>query len=108
MTRYRLRLFGWIALEGAGGCCRAVARRATQKRRLALLALLAAAPERALTRDRLIGYLWPDSDTEQARHLLSVSVYELRKALGDAIEARGNMLEAVTAWRRLATLDPFS
>src|SRR5687768_13819585 len=58
--------------------------RAVQPRRLALLALLALSPRKALSRDRLLAYLWPESDTEQGRHLLSVAVYELRKVLGDA------------------------
>jgi DNA-binding SARP family transcriptional activator/TolB-like protein/Tfp pilus assembly protein PilF len=57
--------------------------RAVQPRRLALLALLALSPRKALSRDKLLAYLWPESDTEQGRHLLSVAVYELRKALGE-------------------------
>jgi TolB-like protein/DNA-binding SARP family transcriptional activator len=87
MSGYRLRLFGGIVLEGPTG---AVTGRAAQKQRLGLLALLAAAPGRTLTRDRLMGSLWPERETEQARHLLSVAVYELRKALGDVIETRGD------------------
>src|SRR5688500_14941542 len=57
--------------------------RAVQPRRLALLALLALSPRKCLSRDKLLAYLWPESDTEQGRHLLSVAVYELRKAIGD-------------------------
>jgi TolB-like protein/Tfp pilus assembly protein PilF len=83
-----LRLLGGLSLENETG---ALAGRAVQKRRLALLSLLAMAPSRALTRDKLIGRLWPESDTEQARHLLSVALYELRKALGDeAVISRGD------------------
>src|SRR5688572_2660772 len=59
--------------------------RAVQPRRLALLALLALAPRRAVSRDKLLAFLWPESDTEQGRHLLSVAVYELRKAIGDTV-----------------------
>jgi DNA-binding SARP family transcriptional activator/TolB-like protein len=59
--------------------------RAVQPRRLALLALLALSPRKALSRDKLLAYLWPESDTEQGRHLLSVAVYELRKALGEGL-----------------------
>lgn len=79
---FTLRLLGGLSLEDDEGV---VTGRAAQKRRLALLALLATAPSRTLTRDKLIGYLWPESETEQARHLLSVALYELRKALGEEV-----------------------
>ena len=79
---FSLRLLGGLALEDASG---AVTGRATQRRRLALLAVLARAPQRTLSRDKLIGYLWPESDGEQARHLLSVALYEMRKGLSEEI-----------------------
>ena len=62
---------------------RAVAGRAAQRHRLALLALLALACPRAVSRDRLLAYLWPERDTEPARNLLKQAVHALRKALGD-------------------------
>lgn len=55
---------------------------AAQRRRLALLALLCVPAPRPLSRDRLMLYLWPESDGESARHLLSVAVHVLRKAGG--------------------------
>jgi predicted amidohydrolase/DNA-binding SARP family transcriptional activator/TolB-like protein len=55
---------------------------AAQRRRVALLALLAAPSLRSLSRDRLIGWLWPDHDPESARRLLSAALHVLRKALG--------------------------
>jgi TolB-like protein/DNA-binding SARP family transcriptional activator len=72
-----------------------------QRNRLALLALLAGSYPGALTRDRLIAWLWPERAMEPARNLLSQSVYVLRKALGDdAIQSAGEELrlnpEAVT------------
>ncbi|HJR62689.1 MAG TPA: winged helix-turn-helix domain-containing protein, partial [Gemmatimonadaceae bacterium] len=76
----RLKLFGGISLESDEG---PISGRATQRRRLALLALLAAAPTGAVSRDRIIATLWPESDTAEARHLLSVALYELRRALGE-------------------------
>jgi DNA-binding SARP family transcriptional activator/predicted negative regulator of RcsB-dependent stress response len=75
-----LKLFGRASIEAEG---RPLAGKATHRHRLALLALLAAARGQILTRDKLIGLLWPESDTERARHLLNASVYELRKALGE-------------------------
>ncbi len=67
--------------------------RATQRRRIGVLTLLAAAPTGQVSRDRLIALLWPEADTESARHLLAGAVYELRKALGEeAILSRGDEL----------------
>jgi DNA-binding SARP family transcriptional activator/Tfp pilus assembly protein PilF len=48
-----------------------------------LLAVLAASPDTSISRDRLLGLLWPDRDERTARHLLSDSLYVLRQALGD-------------------------
>jgi DNA-binding SARP family transcriptional activator/TolB-like protein len=62
-----------------------------QRRRLALLALLADAPLRPVSRDRLMLHLWPDNDTDSARHLLSAALHVLRKALGpDVIVTSGD------------------
>lgn len=83
-----LRLLGGVALEASDG---PVTGRAAQKRRLAVLALLAVAPARTISRDKLIAWLWPDADTEQARRLLSVALYEIRRAIGDeALISRGD------------------
>jgi TolB-like protein/transposase-like protein len=86
-----LRLLGGFMIESERG---QLAGRAAQKKRLALLPLLATAPAGRLSRDRLIGCLWAESDTEHARHQLASSVYELRKALGeDAILSVGDDLQ---------------
>jgi DNA-binding SARP family transcriptional activator len=64
-----------------------------QRHRLALLTLLALAPGRCSTRDRLMALLWPESDAERARQLLNQAVYQLRKALGeDAVLSAGDEL----------------
>jgi DNA-binding SARP family transcriptional activator/TolB-like protein len=75
-----LRLFGGLSIETAAG---PLSGRAAQRRRLALLALLAAS--RGMSREKLIAYLWPDVDSERGRHLLSDSVYRINKALGDTV-----------------------
>ncbi|HEX8830489.1 MAG TPA: hypothetical protein VF705_04945, partial [Longimicrobium sp.] len=83
-----LKLLGCAALERDGV---PVSGRAVHRRRLALLSVLAAARGRMVGRERLIGYLWPDSPSDAARHLLSESLYILRKTLGDdAIVAAGD------------------
>ncbi len=87
---FRLKLFGGASIDGPDG---PLSGRAVQRRRLALLALLAVARQRGLTREKLIGYLWPDSDAERARHLLSDSIYRINQAVGgEAIVAVGEEL----------------
>jgi serine/threonine-protein kinase len=64
-----------------------------QRHRIALLALLARSPERGVGREKVMGYLWPESSPDHARNLLNVSVYVLRKALGeDALLSAGDQL----------------
>ncbi|HEX6250637.1 MAG TPA: BTAD domain-containing putative transcriptional regulator [Gemmatimonadaceae bacterium] len=75
----RITLLGNVSVQVEGV---PVGGEAAQRRRLALLAILAAPPVRPHTRDRLIGQLWPEQGTESARHLLSASIHVLRKALG--------------------------
>lgn len=87
----RLSLLGAVSLIGPTGVS---LRRASQQRRMALLALLATAPGRSVSRDRLIGFLWPDRDERTARHLLADSIYVLRHTLGErAIIATGETLQ---------------
>ncbi len=87
---YLLRLFGGICLEGLADA----ADTGLQHRSLAVLALLAVARDKGCSRDKLIGYLWSESDQERARHRLSDTVYMLRKALGDEamVLAAGDVL----------------
>jgi len=67
---------------------RPLAGAAAQPRRLAVLALLARAGARGLTRDKVIGTLWPETDDEKARRALTHAIYALRRDLGteDAVE----------------------
>jgi TolB-like protein/Tfp pilus assembly protein PilF len=88
----RLNLFGGISIETDDG---PVAGRAVQRRRLALLALLAGARSPGLSRDKLIAYLWPEADAENSRRFLSDSVYRINKALG------GDVILAVADGLRL-------
>src|SRR5258708_2468143 len=75
--------------------------RATHRHRIALLALLIAHEGHAVTRDKLIAYLWPEKDADGGRNLLKVAVHELRKEFGDAaIRTTGDQLSA-----NLAALD---
>src|SRR2546423_10437163 len=75
-----LRLFGTPTLTHDDGLT--VEGRASQRHRLALLALLTRTPG-GCTRDKLVALLWPESSAERARSSLSESVYILRRALGE-------------------------
>jgi Tol biopolymer transport system component/DNA-binding SARP family transcriptional activator len=55
---------------------------AAQPRRLAILALLAAEGEQGLTRQKIMAYLWPDTEEERARRMLNQAIYALRQDLG--------------------------
>jgi DNA-binding SARP family transcriptional activator len=78
MDRLRLLTFGGLALF-VGDV--AQTGQATRRHRLGLLALLVLARERGVNRDKIQAYLWPDSDTERARHGLNQLVYSQRRHL---------------------------
>ncbi len=87
---YRLKLLGGLALEGPSG---PFSGHIVHTRRLAVLALLAASRDTGLSRDKLVGYLWPESDEERARHRLSNTLHSFRKELGEeVVQASGEML----------------
>ena len=73
-----VRTLGGLAVEKDGTQCGGAASR---RKTLALLALLAAAGKNGLSRDKLIAYLWPESDSEHAHALLKQACYALRRDL---------------------------
>jgi DNA-binding SARP family transcriptional activator/TolB-like protein/tetratricopeptide (TPR) repeat protein len=77
---FTLNLLGGAAFQGRNG---PVTGKAAHTRRVALLAILAAARGRTVGRERIIGLLWPEHRAAAARHLLSESLYVLRKELGE-------------------------
>src|SRR6266571_3674563 len=77
---YELRTFGGLSLEANGAPCTGAA---AQRKTLALLALLARHP-RGLSRDKLIAYLWPETDAAHGHSLLRQGCYALRRDLGTA------------------------
>src|SRR5688572_33053451 len=81
---FYLRLFGSPSIESDDGGGVPLSGRVAQRHRLALLALIAMAPGQRLSRDKLIAYLWPESDSERALNLLKVSSYVLRGELGES------------------------
>lgn len=79
-----LRTLGGATIERDGVVLDSVG---TQRKTLALLALLAVARHQGISRDRLAAYLWPESDGERARGALKQALYVARRSLGspDAI-----------------------
>src|SRR5690242_6380828 len=75
----RIITLGTLCVRGERGI---VAGAAAQPRRMALLALLARAGDRGVTREKLTALVWPDSDEERARRAITQSIYALRQELG--------------------------
>ena len=85
----RLLTFGGLGIDADNGS----AAPRLGPPRLALLAVLAAAGDRGVTREKLSGLFWPDSDEEHARHSLRQALYAVRSSLGsDAVRSAGSKL----------------
>ena len=75
-----LRTLGGVSLSDESG---PLAGAMIQRRRLALLAILAAAGTRGVSRDKIAALLWPESDAERARHALAQWLFLTRRDLGE-------------------------
>ena len=76
----RLTTFGGLWLEGDEG---PLIGAAAQRRRLVFLAALAAAGQRGMSRDAVVGLLWPEVDEARARAALSQALYALKRDTGE-------------------------
>ena len=76
----RLKTFGGLWLEADEGPPTGAA---AQRRRLVLLALLATAGEKGMSRDAVVGLLWPEVDEPRARAALSQALYALKRDTGE-------------------------
>jgi DNA-binding SARP family transcriptional activator len=63
----RLKTFGGLWIENPG----AESSAGPRPRPLALLAILAVAGAKGVSRDRVLGVLWPETEQERARQSLS-------------------------------------
>ncbi len=87
---YRLRLLGGASIETESG---PLAGPVAQRRRIALLALLAVAPPAGVNRERLTAYLFPEVDASHGHRSLSDALHAVRKALGkEAVIGAGDSL----------------
>jgi DNA-binding SARP family transcriptional activator len=78
----RIRTFGGLGVERDGVPIESLA---GQRKRLALLALLVVAERKPMARDRLLAFLWPESDVNQARGSLNQLAFALRRELGNDV-----------------------
>ena len=87
---FALKLFGGLSLESEHA---PIGPGPQQRRRLSLLALLALADERGISRDRVQAHLWPESTSANSRHALEQLLYTTRRELGpDSILSTTNAL----------------
>lgn len=77
----RLMTLGGLAATGADG---APLPTSPPRRRLALLALVAASGDLGISRDKLLFYFWPEGVEEKSRHALTQTLYALRRDFGGA------------------------
>ena len=77
---HRLLCLGQVRLLGPDG--QPAGNAAAQPRRLALLAVLGRMAPKAVSRERLLGWFWPEADEERGRRSLNQALYALRTELG--------------------------
>lgn len=85
-----LKVLGYMELEDGDG--RPVVSVLKRPKLAAFLGVLAVGDTAVRSRDRLMAMFWPDADAARASHSLNQLVYQLRKALGDVVERRGDQL----------------
>ncbi len=79
---FKLQTFGGLSLTLDG---QPSDRSLIQRRQLALLAALAAAGPSGLSRDKLVGLMWPDRANDRARNLLDQALYAARRVCGQSV-----------------------
>jgi TolB-like protein len=75
----QLQTLGNLSVGNESGPCGGAA---AQRKSLALLALLAAAGSRGISRDKIVSRLWPEAPAAKATHRLTQLLYGLRRELG--------------------------
>jgi len=85
-----VQFFGGFSIAGVDA--RLVAELARQPKRIALLAILAAAPDaHPVRRETVAALLWPEADRDRARASVRNALYQIRSILGvDLVARRGD------------------
>jgi DNA-binding SARP family transcriptional activator len=106
---FKLKTFGGLRLDRDG---RPLAGAAIRNRSLAVLALVASHREQGMSRDKVLAYFWPETDTDRARNNLKQSLFIMRRSLGEEVlTSAGSFLRidaarlAVDVWEFEAALD---
>ena len=81
MQPFRLQTLGSLTLFDRTGA--PIPGQGSQRRRLAVLAVLAAAGDRGRSRDSLLALFWPDTPQERARHSLEQLLYAIRTSVSN-------------------------
>jgi TolB-like protein/DNA-binding SARP family transcriptional activator len=87
--RFHLRTFGTLALAGPNDAT-FLGKHGHHRRRLGLLAVLAAAGDRGWSRDQLLLFFWPESTQARARHSLDQLLYALKGSVDETLFASAN------------------
>lgn len=82
--KFRLRTLGTVRLVGAADDT-VLGEHGNHRRRLALLAVLAASGEHGRSRDHLMGLFWPEVSQAHARHCLGQLLYAIRTSLDEDV-----------------------
>jgi DNA-binding SARP family transcriptional activator len=106
---FKLKTLGGLRLD-----CdhHSLAGTAIRRRSLAVLALVACHREQGMSRDKVLAYFWPETDTDHARNNLKQSLFIMRRALReDVLTSAGSFLRidparlTVDAWEFEVGLD---
>lgn len=90
LSSFELRLFDGVRLLDGGDVVRS---KATQRRRLAVLAYLALSPNRTATREAIMGLLWAELSPDNAKRNMAEAVYQIRRELDqDVLRSEGEDL----------------
>lgn len=97
LSSFELRLFDGVRLLEGGEVVRS---KATQRRRLAVLAYLALSPNRTATREAIMGLLWAELSPDNAKRNMAEAVYQIRRELHqDVLRSEGEDLTLSPAVR---------
>lgn len=96
----RLQAFGSLQLTRDGV---RVAGGAAQRKRLAVLAALAALPRTGMSREKLAALFWPESDRTRSRNALYQVVASLRRDLGNDVILAGSTGDLTLNRERIAS-----